>query len=227
MVQENELKWKLGDLAVFERRFFGLAKNGRLFDTLRRHVQYFSGMTDDELAQRLGPALFGRRESYFERTFVFAGPKNTRSTYRMREIIRHGGLHGAADREVLFGRKSPTVLVRGARSREEHEMRIEAPPPNDTLLETLVELGVRTRFVYEEVRKDIRIGDVTISLRTFPFIGDWVEIEGDISAIKKIAASLGFRLKDAVHEGWEDLFRAHCARASIIAQNMVFTEVQK
>ena len=199
MALELEGRWQLGDLQCLRR---GLKKLG--LNTLDRY------------------------ESYFERTIILRRCREEdRKEYRLRIIVRRGGLRGPVDTELWFGRKSETEIIEGLRSRNEHEERLDSSLGVEKVLSCLRLRELKEDFIYEDIRKDIPLMQTCVSLRTFPFIGNWVEIEGDHAAIHRTLKLFGFRIENAVTKSWKEIFREYCAKNGVGAENMTFAEAAK
>jgi len=85
----------------------------------------------------------------------------------------------------------------------------------------LGELGFRAGFRYEKYRTSFRLGGLHLDLDETP-VGNFLELEGAPSAIRRTARALGFVPKEHIRATYWDLYVADCRRAKRKPGNMVF-----
>ncbi|MEO6401772.1 MAG: class IV adenylate cyclase [Vicinamibacteria bacterium] len=83
--------------------------------------------------------------------------------------------------------KGPATVRDGLKSRMELETEVRSP---DRLAQILGELGFGPIFRYEKFREVWRVGSALLCLDETP-LGNFVEIEGTVSVIRRVAAKLG------------------------------------
>ncbi len=90
------------------------------------------------------------------------------------------------DERTTLTFKGPARFVGGVKSREERETDVADFAEMDAILGRL---GLARRFRYEKRREEWRLDDCLVALDETP-IGNFVEIEGDPAAIRRVLASL-------------------------------------
>lgn len=232
MGYEIEARWKVKNLPRYERILWKEFIPLRVVRMLGRKAPRFAGLPADAMRARMGPLLTAVRGPYAEYTIGFrkhgeeAVPERNGgiALWRVRIITHEGALASRPSFEYWVGWKSAVKSMGGVRRREEHEERVASCFDADDIIRNLRCLGWRKSFAYESERKDIRFLGAVVSFRRFPFIGEWIEIEGSIDAIFRAARILGLAVDRAVEDSWEKIFRVHCAKKGIAPRNMVFWE---
>ena len=100
--------------------------------------------------------------------------------------------------------KGPRRIVEGIKSRTETEA---ALPDPDAVGAVFRALGYRAVFRYQKYREVYRWNDVEIVLDETP-VGTFLEVEGEIEAVHRAAAALGYSPKDYVADSYASLFFA-------------------
>lgn len=131
----------------------------------------------------------------------------------------------AAPRRSLLTFKSPPPLVprRAAASRRykdklERETVIAQPARWPAMLRSL---GFRPTFRYEKYRTEFRMGALHVSLDETP-VGVFLELEGAVPEIDKVASGLNFSPPDYIRATYWDLYAADCRRRGRSPRNMLF-----
>jgi predicted adenylyl cyclase CyaB len=86
----------------------------------------------------------------------------------------------------------------------------------------LESIGLRSFFVYEKKKKEYLFNGCRVSFLIFPFIGKWVELEGNKKAIKKSALKLGLDFSNGISKSFPALFKEHRKKYCLKEKNMVF-----
>ena len=126
-------------------------------------------------------------------------------------------LRRAAGRSVLTY-KGVARFEDGARVREEREVDVSDPAEAEAILNGL---GLRRTFRYEKRREEWDGGDCVVALDETP-IGDFVEIEGDPAAIRKLVASLGLDASEAVPHSYPEIYLRRRKQDPSLPPDMVF-----
>ncbi len=90
----------------------------------------------------------------------------------------------------------------GVKSREELETQVASP---EVFSEILHALGFVPQFRYEKFREMWKVGSTVVCLDETP-LGAFVEIEGALSAIGRVARFLGLDLKDSLSDSYPALW---------------------
>jgi len=204
--QEVELKWRV---RTFDRVLMGmwqLVVGRPLLTRLRRSIPHLSGMSANDLRAKFGPNIVGRHPWVFERNIKYDTPSGKDG--RLRMVVSHYGVHGAADR--IF-----ELTLKQFVPHPDFQIQDEVSIPlvgvsGNGIQHWLRSCGWKQRWVYENRRTDIRISGVVVSLRSFPAFGLWVEIEGLPDDILRVARAFGLRPNRAVREGWHSIWQEFC-----------------
>ena len=100
-----------------------------------------------------------------------------------------------------------TLTYKGAsmdsdsKTREEIVTKVEC---FDKMGKVLDKLGLSLFRVYEKKRKRFSNGSAEIVLEKIPFIGNWLEIEGESDTINKVARDLGLELDNGSVDIYDD-----------------------
>lgn len=112
--------------------------------------------------------------------------------------IRRYGAQGV----VTF--KGVARVSGGVKSRDELETEVASP---EVFSEILHALGFVPQFRYEKFREMWKVGSTVVCLDETP-LGAFVEIEGALSAIGRVARSLGLDLKHSLSDSYPALWTA-------------------
>lgn len=82
-------------------------------------------------------------------------------------------------------------------------------------------LGLRSTFRYEKYRTEFRLLNLHVSLDETP-VGVFLELEGAMPGIDKIASALNFSPADYMRATYWDLYAADCRRRGRSPRNMLF-----
>ncbi len=96
----------------------------------------------------------------------------------------------------------PPEELKAAKIRREFQTRVE---DFDAMRSILEGLGYRVWSGYEKERREYALGNVTVSLDVMPF-GRFVELEGPLDEIQRLARSLGLDLEKRITRGYISLF---------------------
>jgi adenylate cyclase, class 2 len=137
----------------------------------------------------------------------------------------------AAPRRSLLTFKSPPPparkLAASARSHAnarrykdklERETALAQPARWPAMLRSL---GLRSTFRYEKYRTEFRLGALHVSLDETP-VGVFLELEGAMQVIDKVASALNFSPSDYIRATYWDLYAADCRRRGRTPRNMLF-----
>ncbi len=145
-----------------------------------------------------------KKERVFERNIRFDTPEN--SLLKKGELLR---LRQDAAVRITFKGEVAEDLVSEAKVREELEVRVN---DFDTTAKIFERLGFAPVQVYEKYRETFMLDAIEIVLDEMPF-GDFVELEGEESAIKAMSATLGLDWRKRINNNYlglmADLKRFH------------------
>ena len=116
---------------------------------------------------------------------------------------------GSALRVRRYGRrgsvtlKGPARVMGGIKSRLELETRVDSP---EALSQILISIGFNPQFRYEKFREIWKVGRTEICLDETP-LGRFVEIEGDPSAIHRMAQALELATATFLTSSYPGLWR--------------------
>ena len=159
------------------------------------------------------------KDSRFERNVVFDTPG--RDLRARGELLRLR----QTDKAVLtWKRPSPEPAPAGVKAMDEVETTVG---DFETAREMLHGLGYEDVLWYEKFREQWRLGECLVCLDALPF-GQFVEIEGEPSAIAKAADCLGLDMGQAKALTYHDLYRDYLARLGLPPQDsFIFSEKDK
>jgi adenylate cyclase, class 2 len=132
----------------------------------------------------------------FEANTLFDLPQgDLRASGRSFRVRRYGSKGSVTLKGVarVFG---------GVKSREELETHVGSP---EVLSEILHALGFIPQFRYEKYREVWKVGSTVVCLDETP-LGHFVEIEGEFSAISRVAKSLGLAAADFLSDSYPGLW---------------------
>lgn len=128
---------------------------------------------------------------------------NLRFDTPSRELSRQGRvLRLRQDQRVRITYKDAETMKPGTLSRREVEFAVSDFAAARELLEAL---GYEVAFTYEKYRTTYKLEPVEIVLDELPY-GQFVEIEGEESAIRPTAEKLGLRWEAVIRESYSRLF---------------------
>ncbi|MBN1314272.1 MAG: class IV adenylate cyclase [Anaerolineales bacterium] len=105
-----------------------------------------------------------------------------------------------------------------------HELEVEVGD-FETTLQILVGLGYRVWFRYEKYRENYHLDETEISLDEMPF-GNYIEIEGPLPAINRVAEQLGLAGARRITNGYYELFQQAKNLMGLLMDNCTFSEWQ-
>ena len=126
-------------------------------------------------------------------------------------------LRRAAGRAILTY-KGASRFESGARVREEREVEVSDAGEADGIL---AGLGLRKSFRYEKRREEWETGGCAVALDETP-IGNFVEIEGDPAAIRKVVGALGLDASEAAPYSYPELYLRRRKEDPSLPPDMVF-----
>jgi adenylate cyclase class 2 len=183
--------------------------------------------------KRLGARNRGRS---FEQNTLYDTPQSDfrrrRWLLRLRtETPARSSFAPPAPRRSLLTFKSPPPparnLAAGARShanarRYKDKLERETALAQSALWPAMLRsLGFRPGFRYEKYRTEFRLGSLHVSLDETP-VGVFLELEGAMPAIDKVASDLNFSPSDYIRATYWDLYVADCRRTRRMPRNMLF-----
>jgi adenylate cyclase class 2 len=116
--------------------------------------------------------------------------------------------------------KGPARFEGGTKIREEQETAVADP---DALERILAALGFERRFRYEKRREEWTLENCAIALDETP-IGNFVEIEGDPSAIRRALQRLGLDFSEAIPYTYAELYRRRRREDPSLPNDMIFQD---
>lgn len=121
---------------------------------------------------------------------------------------------------TLLTFKGPRCGLAAIKTRSEFEVEVSDAAAAEKLLAAL---GYKRTWVYEKMRGQWRLGDVSIMLDRLPYLGDFVEVEGPGAAeVSDVVGRLGYSEDDFVRQTYAELFREHLARQNEDFRDLVF-----
>ena len=114
--------------------------------------------------------------------------------------------------------KGPGRFEQGVKTREERETDVADPTELGAILERL---GFRRTFRYEKRREEWRFAECAVALDETP-IGDFVEIEGDPSAIRRAVTALELDFGSAIPYSYARLYAMKRRDDSSLPRDMVW-----
>jgi len=205
--REVELKWKIRSLDSFQAALWKLAVSPERIRTFRKYHPELRGLSAREIRAKEGPNILGKYHKVFERNTMFVTPNGQEVRLRMT------GEHGVdtATRTFELTMKHP-VQDQVFQVRDETTLLLGNQQHGNEIVHFLRVLGWQETDVYECQRTDIKISGVMISLREFPVLGNWVEIEGKPDDIRRVAKVLGLSMDKSVNVGWRTVWKNFCKK---------------
>ena len=149
-----------------------------------------------EALRRVGASL--TRPRHFEDNVLLDDPAGSLRAEDRLLRVRRVGESGA------LTYKGPREIVEGVKSRPEIETAIADPKAAESIFRAL---EYRPVFRYQKYREVYGLGDVEVVVDETP-IGTFLEIEGEIDAVHRAAAALGYDPRDYVADSYATLFFA-------------------
>jgi adenylate cyclase, class 2 len=116
--------------------------------------------------------------------------------------------------------KGPVRFEGGVKIREERETRVSDPEETAAILALL---GFTPRFRYEKRREEWAIEGCAVALDETP-IGNFVEVEGDPPAIRRVVVALGLDFANAVPYSYAKLYTERRKKDPSLPPDMVFDD---
>jgi adenylate cyclase, class 2 len=121
--------------------------------------------------------------------------------------------------KALLTYKGPARFQGGVKRREERETLVSDAAETEAIL---AGLGLTRRFRYEKRREEWSLEDCVIALDETP-IGNFVEIEGDPSAIRRAMARLELDFSETIPYSYSKLYALRRQREPTLPSDMVFS----
>lgn len=120
------------------------------------------------------------------------------------QALRRSGrvLRLRRDASMHLTYKGAGLIDSGALTRREIEFAVD---DFEAARDLLLALGFEVSFVYEKYRQTYAVDRLRIMLDELPY-GSFVEIEGEVSALKPMAERLGLSWDAAIPSSYHDLF---------------------
>jgi len=159
-----------------------------------------------------------KRERHFEDNFVLDfEDQSLRQSHALLRIR-------STDRVCTVTYKGAPVPAGPFKQREELEFTAD---DKAACLQLFRRLGLTVWFRYQKFREEFEVscdaGVAHVAVDDTP-IGGFMEIEANESAIREVAAALGFRESDFLKESYYTLYEAECRRLGIQPADMVFPD---
>ena len=122
---------------------------------------------------------------------------------------------------ALLTFKGPAQFAGGIKTREERETAVADP---DELDRILTGLGYRPRFRYEKHREEWALERCVVALDETP-IGRFVEVEGELTAIRAVLPRLGLDPADALPYSYPDLYARRRRENPSLPANMILEKL--
>ncbi len=94
----------------------------------------------------------------------------------------------------------------GIKIEDESETKVSSYQQMEEILE---KLGFNRVSSYERIRDTFEANSCKITIDSFPF-GDYIEVEGDLAEIKKIAGKLGLKMENNITKSCDDIYAELC-----------------
>lgn len=149
------------------------------------------------LRERLrGAGAISQAKRHEESNDLFDDPERKLSNSgRALRLRRAGG-------RTILTYKGAARFTSGAKVREEREIEVSDAGEAEAIL---VGLGLQRTFRYEKQREEWSWEDCVVALDETP-IGDFVEIEGEPRAIRRLIAALGLDFSEAIPYSYPELY---------------------
>jgi len=128
-------------------------------------------------------------------------------------------LRRAAGRSILTY-KGRARFQGGVKTREEREVQVSDAGEAEGILEGL---GLTRRFRYEKRREEWSLEGSVIALDQTP-IGDFVEVEGDPTAIRRVFVRLGLDFSEAIPYSYPELYQRRRKEEPTLPPDMIWSK---
>jgi adenylate cyclase class 2 len=108
----------------------------------------------------------------------------------------------------------------GVKTREERETAVSDPGEMEQIL---LLLGFERRFRYEKRREEWELDGCAVALDETP-IGDFAEVEGEPTAIRRVLRRLGLDFAQAVPHTYAELYRRRRREEPSLPKDMLFKD---
>ncbi|MBN1386059.1 class IV adenylate cyclase [Candidatus Woesearchaeota archaeon] len=125
-----------------------------------------------------------------------------------------------ADKCTLTSKAGKSV-EKNIKTLDEYETEISDPEKTEKILNML---GFHLDEVMEKYREAFQKRDVEVVIDEVPFLGAWMEIEGDHESIERTAEELGLDMKDAISSSYGTLWRGYKEKHKIDIRDCTFGE---
>ena len=115
--------------------------------------------------------------------------------------------------------KTPIKAKGKFKERKETELIVKNFERTKKILE---EMNFFPAFVYEKKREYFDLNGTEILVDELPFIGYWIEIEGNKKGIAEVEEVLGLKEKNRIVKNYLQLFLEHKKKFKLKEKNMVF-----
>lgn len=153
-----------------------------------------------------------RTPVHFESNDLFDNPEGRLSGAGCTLRLRRAG------DETLLTFKGPARFRDGVKMREEREVRVSDATETEAIL---LALGLEPRFHYEKKREEWEFLGCLVALDQTP-IGNFVEVEGDPPAIRRVVAALGLDFASAIPYSYAKLYALKRQKDPSLPEDMVF-----
>jgi len=120
--------------------------------------------------------------------------------------------------ETEISYKKP-LTREGIKIEEEYETSVGSFAEMENIF---VNIGFTKVSSYDRIRDTFRIGNMKVTIDSFLF-GDYLEVEGDINEIQKLAKELGFEMKDNITKSCDDIYAEMCiAQGKPVPDHILF-----
>ncbi|PIN98959.1 MAG: hypothetical protein COT90_01670 [Candidatus Diapherotrites archaeon CG10_big_fil_rev_8_21_14_0_10_31_34] len=92
---------------------------------------------------------------------------------------------------------------------------------------TLEKMNFEPKFIYEKKRETFELNQTEILLDELPFIGFYLEIEGNKKSIKEVEEKLGLKEKNRITKNYLQLFLDYKKKKRLKAENMLFYSIKE
>lgn len=124
--------------------------------------------------------------------------------------------------ETEISYKKP-LTREGIKIEEEYETQIGSFTEMENIL---ANIGFTKVSSYERIRDTFKIENMKVTIDSFSF-GDYLEIEGEINEIQRLADKLGFEMKENITKSCDDLYAEICLALGKPIPNHIIFENRK
>lgn len=170
----------------------------------------------EEIVSRLEKIGFSRGDEYRERNLVVDKGGTLKDSDK---LLRFRRIENTKTEEV-FTYKGPREG--SLKTREEIEFETDIRK----LLKIFSRLGYEAQFKYEKIREVWKRGDLEVMIDDLPFLGLFVEIEGEEKDIEELAKSFQFSMNESITETYLELFAEYKSKNDIDRENLVWEDFE-